>query len=103
MLQKHVPKNLQAVLWSSDIQNLDLKRDSAYIIHQILAYGGVDEIRWLFKNYKLPEIIKTFTTVPYKDYRKKRFYFVKNILLHLENKDMNERLYVKNIPRDIRL
>lgn len=97
-----VPQRLQSVLWSADVRKLDLEQNKAYIIHQILSYGGMDEILWLFKKYKLSEIIKTFTTVPFKDYRKTRFYFIKNILLHLEDKDMNELLYVKNIPRDIK-
>ena len=97
-----IPQRLQAVLWSSDVRKLDLERDKAYIIHQILSYGDMDEILWVFRTYKLSEIIKTFTTIPFKDYRKARFYFIKNILLHLENRHMNELLYVKNIPRDIR-
>lgn len=89
-------------MWSSNIENLDLNRDRAYIIHQILSYGDMDAVLWLLKAYKLSNIIKVFTTTPFKDYRKARFYFIKNILLHLENKGMDELLYVKNIPRDIR-
>lgn len=102
MQQKSVPQRLQPILWSADVRTLNLSRDRTYIIHQILAYGGIDEIHWLFENYKASEIKETFTKTPYKDYRKQRFYFVKNILLDLENRDMNELLYVKNLPRDIR-
>src|SRR3972149_9305214 len=102
MKQKKIPQKLQSVLWSSGVRKLNSERDKNYIIHQILSYGGLDEILWLFEKYGASQIIKTFTTTAFKDYRKARFYFVKNILLNLEDRDMSELLYVKNIPRDIR-
>ncbi|OGH18326.1 MAG: hypothetical protein A2868_02985 [Candidatus Levybacteria bacterium RIFCSPHIGHO2_01_FULL_40_15b] len=102
MRQKKIPQKLQGVLWSRDVRKLDPEQDKDYVIHQTLSYGGLDEILWLFRAYEPSQIVKTFTTTPFKDYRKARFYFVKNILLNLEDHDMNELLYVKNIPRDIR-
>lgn len=95
-----IPKNLQAVLWSADVSRLDPKKDKHYIIHQILSFGSMNEIKWLFKNYSKKEIINIFMK-PFKDYRKPRFYFVKNILLGLKTWRPNERYYVKNTPRII--
>lgn len=46
-----LPKNLQAVLWSRNIENLDFQKSKNYIIHQILAYGTWEQIGWLFKTY----------------------------------------------------
>lgn len=97
-----IPGGLQGVLWSIDIDRLDLIRDKVYIIHQVLAYGTLKEILWLLKVYTNKDIIDTFTCFPYKDYIKPRFNFVKNIILGLKNISMNEARYVKNIPRDIR-
>lgn len=99
---KKIPKNLQSVLWSVDINQLDLEKDKGYIIHQIFSYGKMDDILWLFKTYPRQEIIKIFTTHPFKDYEESRFYFVKNYLLDLKGQSLNEKLYVKNIPRDLR-
>ena len=44
----HPPKNLQAYLWSANTNDLDLKEDKNYIIHQLFAYGGIPQWRWLF-------------------------------------------------------
>lgn len=95
-----IPKKLQGVLWSANTDNLDYKKDIYYIVHQILAYGNFDEIGWLFKNYSNKEIIDVFKK-SFKDYRKPRFYFIKDILLGLKTWRPNERYYVKNTPRII--
>lgn len=97
----HPPKDLQYVLWSADINKLDVQVDKHYIIHQIFSHGSFEDFRWLFQTYSFTDIIRVFTTVPYKDYRPARFHFVKNILLGLENRALDTRRYVKNIPRDI--
>jgi len=49
MKDKKIPSFLQAVLWSVDIKDLNLEEDKIYIINQVLAYGGVEELKWLFK------------------------------------------------------
>jgi len=46
------PRNLQSVLWSRDISNLDLQRDKNYIVHQVLMYGSLKDISWLKQTYK---------------------------------------------------
>lgn len=97
-----IPKRLQAVLWSTDIKLLGIEKDKGYIIHQIFAYGNFDDILWVLKAYSKKDIISTFTKIPFKDYRASRFNLIKNFLLGLRNFNLNERLYVKNIPRDIR-
>lgn len=97
-----IPPSLQPILWSADIKNLNLEKDKGYIIHQIFAYGKIEDILWVFQTYSKKEILKIFTTTPFKDYRAPRFSFVKNFILGLKDHHMNELLYVKNIPRDIR-
>src|SRR5690242_14785677 len=97
-----VPQFLQPILWSADVNHLDLQKDKVYIIHQILAYGSLEEWQWLYKAYSKKVITDVFVKYPYKDYRDARFVFVKNFLLHLEKKNLDERHYVKNIPRDLR-
>lgn len=99
---KRIPKRLQSVLWSINIGLLDLKRDKNYITHQILSYGRLEDIRWLFQAYTQDEIKKVFTSIPYKDYNASRFAFVKDYLLGLTDFSPDERLYVKNIPRRLR-
>lgn len=97
----HPPKKLQGILWSTDVNKLDIKQDKGYIIHQTLAYGRIEHIKWLFDMYSTNTIRNTFVTIPYKDYRTARFYLIKNHLLHIPDA-MEEKRYVKNTPRDIR-
>lgn len=96
-----IPKRLQAILWSADIKQLNLKKDRGYIIHQIFSYGTWNDVMWIFKTFPLKEIKHVFTTIPFKDYAVARFYFVKNYLLRLQKYKLNELRYVKNIPRDL--
>lgn len=96
-----IPSHLQAVLWSVNIHDLDLQKDKSYIIHQIFSYGRLEDIVWLFRSYPKKEIIDVFATTPYKNYRESRFQFVKNYVLGLNNSTLNEKLYVKNTPRDL--
>jgi len=101
MLQQTVPPRLQSVLWSSNIYTINLKKDKTYIIHQILAYGDMEDIKWLFATYPRTTIKNIFTTTPYKDYRRSRFYFIKDFVMDLAQKPFPESSYVKNIPRAI--
>ena len=94
-----VPKQLQSILWSTDVKLLDLDKHKNYIIHQVLSYGRLEEIRWLFKTYSKKTIQRVFTLAPYKDYNVVRFHFVKDYLLDLKHYSLDERRYVKNTPR----
>lgn len=96
-----IPSQLQSVLWSVNADNLDLKKDKYYIIHQILSFGSLEDISWLLSMYKREEIIEVFMT-SFKDYARPRFYLVKDAVLGLKNWHPDERDYVKNIPRNIR-
>lgn len=98
---KHPPKSLQGVLWSVPVSKLDLERDKAYIINQILAFGVLDELRWLFKTYPKAVIVETFIKQPTKEYTRPAFNFAKNILLDLEDKDLPLDRYVRDLPRRI--
>lgn len=97
-----IPKNLQGILWSVDVKDLDLGRSRSYIINQILSLGFLDELKWLFKNYTLATIKKVFIDESAKIYSFSSFNFCKNILLGLENKNLPLNKYVKTLPRDIR-
>ena len=47
-----IPEKLQPILWSKNINNLDPEIDKIYIIHQVLAYGSMDDINYYVKNYR---------------------------------------------------
>ena len=91
---KSVLPFLQATLWSKDLSKLNLKKDKVYIVHQILAFGSLPEISWLFKTLPKKEIIEIFKKHPQKIYTKSQFNFAKNILLSLKI-IVDEKKYLK--------
>lgn len=85
----------QGILWSKDIKNIDLQRDKIYIIHQVLSYGQIKQIKKLFKIYNLDEIRDVFENHPKRIYSPAVFNFVKNFILHLKAKKLPKEKYVK--------
>lgn len=96
-----LPKFLKPVFWSNNLDDLDLQKDKNYIVNQVLAYGGIPELRWLFKTYPLEVVKKVFIQSPAKIYRAATFNFVKEILLEAKDVLSSEK-YVINLPRIVR-
>lgn len=96
-----LPPELKGIFWSRDIRHLDIKNDRAYIINQVLAYGTLAHLRWLFRMYPLPTIKKTFSEQPAKIYSPAAFNFAKNILLELKRR-LPPKRYVSSLPRTVR-
>lgn len=101
MKKKKVPKFLQGVLWSVGVDDLDLEKDRAYIVNQILVYGGMRDLKWLFKAYPKSVIRKVFIEEPLKIYTPQKFNFTKEILLGVD-KNLDPYLYDRDLPRRIR-
>lgn len=95
--KKTIPSSLQGVLWSANVKNLDLKNDKVYIIHQLLSYGTLKQIHWLFKVYSKEEVKKVFETSPMKIYNFPTFNFIKNIILGLKKKTISPKKYVATL------
>jgi hypothetical protein len=89
-----IPKSLQPILWSVKIEDLNLKKDRVYIIHQILAFGSLEQLKWLLKNYSLKEVREVFIKYPLKIYRPQSFNFIKNFFVKIENKKLDEKKYI---------
>lgn len=51
-----VPAFLQPYLWSYNLKELDPERDKNLVITQVLNYGTMRAVRWLFKKYTKKEI-----------------------------------------------
>src|SRR3989339_540614 len=85
----------QGILWSKDIKNIDLEGDKIYIIHQVLSYGKINQIKYLFKIYKPREIIDVFVNHPKRIYSPAVFNFIKNFILNFKEKDLSANKYVK--------
>ena len=56
MAKVKVPKKMQWLFWSCDVEDLDLEKDKEYIVIQLLNYGTWEDLKWLFTVYSEKEI-----------------------------------------------
>ncbi len=90
-----VPARLQPLLWSKNVKNLDFKKDRIYIIHQVLAYGSIEDIKFIIETYSKDEIINVFINYPQKVYTRPVFMFLKNYMLKIKT-ELRESSYVRS-------
>ena len=90
-----LPSRFQGLLWSKPIERLNLEKDKVYIMHQILAFGSLKDIRLLFELYPREEIQTVFKNHPKQVYRASMFSFVKNFILGLKDYSLNSKQYVR--------
>ena len=55
---KSIPKFIKGFLWSYDIEKLDLERDFKRIATNILIYGDMNAVCWLFNTFNYEQIKK---------------------------------------------
>ena len=58
---KKIPKQFQRVLWSYNVNKMDLEEDKKEIITQVLNYGTWKDIKLLYKLYPekdIKEVVK---------------------------------------------
>lgn len=70
-------------------------------IHQILAFGTLDDIRSLKKTVGEGQIKELFLSHPKKIYTSPAFNFIKNFILHIRT-SVDAQKYLKSTPRNIR-
>ena len=92
-----IPKRLQAILWSKSVDKISLEDDRNYIVHQVLMYGDLKSIKWLFDAYSRNGVRDVFVRHPKKVYTAPAFNFVKNFVLGLGAKKLEENKYVKTV------
>ena len=91
---------MQGILWSCSTEELDLEKDRAYIIHQTLAYGTHEQIRWLAQSYDRETLRDTFIHSPLKVYSKSALHFA-SLLLDIPYQSFPEASYDTTSPRNI--
>ena len=63
-IKKKLPKSVENVLWSYDINKIDLVLHKKLIISQVLNFGTRDATDWLFRTYELEDIRKAAEQIP---------------------------------------
>lgn len=70
-------------------------------IHQILAYGGLEDIKELKNLIGIEKIKRSFLKYPKKVYRPAGLNFILNLILNLAQV-IDRNKYLKDVPRNIR-
>ena len=81
-----------------NVSKLNLEEDKPYIVHQILAYGTLDEIKWLMKTYGKDVVKKVFLNQPIKVYTPPALKFSQ---LLLDIPAVRADRYDQTLPRNI--
>ena len=87
----------KGIFWSRDIKKLRQQRDAPYIIHQVLMYGGLEDIKKLIRIYSLEKIRQTFIKHPTPIYTKQAFNFITKFILDINPRRLEKEKYVKSI------
>ena len=53
-------REFKHLFWFTDVNKLDLEKNRNLIVHQVLSYGTMDDIKLLFQMYLRSEIKKEF-------------------------------------------
>lgn len=70
------------------------------VIHQILAFGSLHDIKFLTSMLGIKKLKSLFLQYPKKVYTAPLFNFIKNIILHIQT-PVDEQKYLKNTPRRV--
>lgn len=81
-----------------NISKLDLEKDRAYIVNQVLSYGTLDEIKWLMRIYGKKTVREVFLNQPIKVYTPSAFRFSQ---LLLDAPEVGADRYDQTLPRRI--
>ncbi len=68
---QNIPASVVATLWSYDITSLNLERDKALIIYNVLNYGTSDATSWLNNTYDEKDIRAIIKDIPRSAWDKK--------------------------------
>lgn len=96
-----IPRHLQGVLWGMPVDKLDVDRDAGYIIHSVLIYGTLAQLRWLYSTYGKDRIKNEFVNRPQKIYPSQAYNFAKKILFDLPESVAPREKYDQTVPRRV--
>ena len=55
---KTIPKNIKMLLWNIDLDELDLKKHSFFIIERVMKYGDEKDVQWMLKMFNKEQLIE---------------------------------------------
>lgn len=93
-MKRKIPRRFAPIFWFLDYKKLDPQKDRHLIIHQILSYGTIDDLREMFKLYDFKTVQKEFKKPKAGLYQPSVLAFCQHIL---GVKKLDKRKYLKNV------
>ncbi|HLC87634.1 MAG TPA: hypothetical protein VJG66_01085 [Patescibacteria group bacterium] len=59
-----LPQSVKVTLWSYDLNKIDREKHKKLIISQVLNFGSLEAVSWLFANYSGQEIKEAALNTP---------------------------------------
>jgi hypothetical protein len=91
-----LPLQIQGLIWTKKIENIDLEKDKALIIHHVLRHGRVEDISWLLRAYPHDKIRQIFLNSPLNIYSRSSLHFAKNTILNISEDLADESRYIQS-------
>ena len=85
------------MFWSAPNVPHTIEEDAPEIIHKLLAYGTIEDIRWLKKTYGIHTLRRVLRDHPLALYTPSGFHFAAYIVLHLEGGSLDSNCFVKSV------
>jgi hypothetical protein len=60
--KENMEKTFKNIFWDADIEKIDPKTNSKYVIDRILEYGDKEQVKWMLHFYSRDQIIKEIET-----------------------------------------
>jgi len=96
-LSSSPPSTAVQALWSANLKTLDITKHKKYIIHQVLQFGDLEAIRWLFSVYGKKTIRQLFVSEAEKVYTPRSLHYISKYVLGINPETLDHKLYVANI------
>ena len=70
-IKETIPLSVKSLLWSYDLNKIDLTKHKKLIITQVLNFGNKEATDWLFCTYSKDEIAQVASSTPIGQWDKK--------------------------------
>jgi hypothetical protein len=57
-----VPERFRSLFWDTRLENINVRRNAAYIIERVLDMGSLDALEWVQRIYPVHKIIDVLTS-----------------------------------------
>lgn len=79
-MDNNLPQSVKAVLWSYKTDQIELEKHKKIIIFQVLNFGSIEAVDWLFDKYSFVTVEQIVNTIPLTQWNKKSLSLWKLVL-----------------------